>query len=119
MNLIKITAHKHGQTLIFWYRQLTQSIIVCTKALRQKASPAEALEMEPGKRVQLEGRAEPDCSGSSGSVVRSLGLSSGKAGGFMFSDYHGWFLGREWSIGSAEGKMEAGRLVRPPLNANE
>ena len=34
----------------------------------------------------------------------------------LFSDYNGWFLGREWS---AESKMEAGRLVMPPLNANE
>lgn len=43
----------------------------------------------------------------------------GKAAGFMFPAYHGWLPGKEWSGGSAEGKMEAGRLERMPLNANE
>lgn len=116
--LNKITPHKRAQTPIFQFRQLAQSIIVCTKALRQKAAPVEALEMEPGKRVQLEGRAEPNCSGSSwsGETLRSELRESRRV---LFSDYRGWFLGREWSIESAESKMEAGRLVRLPLNANE
>lgn len=58
----------------------------------------------------LDARMEPDSTGFSGSVVGSSGLCSGKAVGLMFSDYHGWVLGKEWSSGSV--KMEIERLVR-------